>query len=156
MEERRFSVALESGKIRGLQPPREEPIRTHNLCFLGFGNVNRTLVRLLEDRTQELRDRHGITFRITGIASRRLGSVANPNGFDLKESDLKGWAKPHRNSRGGKGTTLVPRHQQEMGLQPLRAATAYDKGNVRSWLAAAQANILFEAIPQRKRRPARR
>ena len=40
---------------RGLKPPRKEiPIHTHNLCFLGFGNVNRTLVRLLEDRAQDL------------------------------------------------------------------------------------------------------
>ena len=46
----------------------EIPIRQHNLCFLGFGNVNRTLVQLLADRELELRDRYGIAFRITGIA----------------------------------------------------------------------------------------
>ena len=57
-------------------------IHTHNLCFLGFGNVNRTLVRLLADREAELRDRHGIAYRITGIASRRLGWIADPNGLD--------------------------------------------------------------------------
>ena len=61
----------------------EGAIRSYNLCFLGFGNVNRTLVQLLEDRAQELRDRYGITFRITGIASRRLGWIANPNGLDV-------------------------------------------------------------------------
>ena len=60
---------------------RGNSIHTHNLCFLGFGNVNRTLVRLLEDRAPELRDRHGIAFRITGIASRRLGWIADPNGI---------------------------------------------------------------------------
>jgi homoserine dehydrogenase len=57
-------------------------IRTYNLCFLGFGNVNRTLVRLLEDRADELRARHGIAYRITGIASRTLGWIADPNGLD--------------------------------------------------------------------------
>ena len=58
------------------------PIQTHNLCFLGFGNVNRTLVRLLHDRAIELRDRHNISYRITGIASRRLGWIVDPKGLD--------------------------------------------------------------------------
>ena len=65
-----------------MTPARGIPIHTHNLCFLGFGNVNRTLVRLLHDRAQELRDRHGISYRITGIASRRLGWIADPQGLD--------------------------------------------------------------------------
>jgi len=39
------------------------------------------LVRLLVDRAQELRERHGITFRITGIATRRLGWIADPEGI---------------------------------------------------------------------------
>ena len=51
---------------------------TLNLCFLGFGNVNRTLVRLLDDKKDEL----GIDFHITGIATRRMGWIANPNGLD--------------------------------------------------------------------------
>ena len=59
-----------------------------NLCFLGFGNVNRTLVRLLVDRAAGLREKHGITFRISGIASQRLGWIADPNGLDLKTIDL--------------------------------------------------------------------
>ena len=53
-----------------------------NLCFLGFGNVNRTVVRLLKDRRQELLDRYGVAFRIAGIASRRLGWIADANGID--------------------------------------------------------------------------
>ena len=55
--------------MRGLAP------HTYNLCFLGFGNVNQTLVRLLEDRRQELQEQHGITYRITGIATRDRKSV---------------------------------------------------------------------------------
>ena len=58
-------------------------LRTANLCFLGYGNVNRTLVRLLADRAHELRERYGIAWRITGIASRRLGWIANPDGIDI-------------------------------------------------------------------------
>ena len=67
-----------------LIPKRGSAIRAYNLCFLGFGNVNRTLVQLLADRAAELRDRYGITFRITGVASRRLGWNANPEGFDSR------------------------------------------------------------------------
>jgi homoserine dehydrogenase len=96
---------------------------SYNLAFLGYGNVNRTLVRLLEDRAQELRDRHGITYRITGIASRRLGWISNPEGLNVES--LCGAGTPARE---------MPKTAQE---------SASD--NVRNWLAAAQADILFEA-----------
>ena len=43
--------------------------------------MNRALVRLLVDRDPELRER-GIEWRITGVASRRLGWIANRVGFD--------------------------------------------------------------------------
>jgi homoserine dehydrogenase len=91
---------------------RRLPIRTYNLCFLGYGNVNRTLVRLLEDRAEELRVRHGIAYRITGIASRSLGWIADTNGLD-----------PNANLR-----TRQP-----------------ESKNVREWLTAAHADVLFEA-----------
>jgi homoserine dehydrogenase len=88
---------------------------------LGFGNVNRTLVRLLVDRDPELRAR-GIAWRITGIASRRLGWIADASGLD---SAL---------------------------LSGERAVTAADfpaasgrSGNVREWLQTARADVLFEA-----------
>jgi homoserine dehydrogenase len=102
-------------------------IRSFNLCFLGFGNVNRMLVRLLEDRAAELRDRHGISFRITGIASRRMGWIADPNGLDLNSSilDLKG--------------TDFSRTASNANLKAASASGVHD------WLAAAQADVLFEA-----------
>jgi len=102
-------------------------IRTFNLCFLGFGNVNRTLARLLQDRAAELRDRYGIAFRITGIASRRLGWTADPNGVDPESC--------------GSGAAARERAQVGSGLSG-RTVAATD---VESWLSAAQADILFEA-----------
>ena len=87
----------------------------YNLCFLGFGNVNRTLAQLLVDREQELRARHGITFRISGIASRRLGWIADPNGLDPTHLDR----------------TFGENHTKS--------------ANVHDWLKAARADILFEA-----------
>jgi homoserine dehydrogenase len=55
----------------------------HRLCLLGFGNVGRALARLFLAKTAELRDLYGIEWLITGIASRRLGWLVNPNGFDV-------------------------------------------------------------------------
>ena len=124
MEERPFRAALKSKRNRGFSPPREEPIRSYNLCFLGFGNVNRTLVRLLDDRAQELRDRHGITFRITGIASRRLGWISDANGLD--SAAILALDTPLSSAIVQPGAT-APAHQ------------------IRDWLATAQADVLFEA-----------
>ena len=116
-------------------------IRSYNLCFLGFGNVNRTLVQLLEDRAAELRDRCGITFRITGIASRRLGWIADPNGIDPTS------ALAMSTNREGHGFSRADTPNQKAGLEPLRAAASrsYQTGDVGSWLAAACADVLFEA-----------
>src|SRR5260370_34584464 len=60
-------------------------MKPFNLCLLGFGNVNRTLVELFERKESELRERHGIEWRITGVASRRIGWQANASGFDLAD-----------------------------------------------------------------------
>lgn len=57
-------------------------MKQYNLCFLGFGNVGRALARLLVAKSGELRDQYGIEFRITGVASRRLGWLSNSEGFD--------------------------------------------------------------------------
>src|SRR5579863_4197159 len=109
---------------RALAPVRGIPIRTHNLCFLGFGNVNRTLVRLLEDRAQELRERHGIAYRVTGIASRRLGWIADANGLD---------------------STVLPDLNSDSIPGSWRTGVSAPHENVRDWLAAGQADVLFEA-----------
>jgi homoserine dehydrogenase len=100
-----------------------------NLCFLGFGNVNRTLVRLLQDRSGELRDRHGISFRITGIASRRLGWIADSEGFDVS-------------------SLLALNSYSAAGLSRTKAPAPHNfapNKNVRDWLSAARADVLFEA-----------
>jgi len=78
-------------------------------------------VHLLRDREQGLRERHGISFRITGVASRRLGWIADPSGVD-------------------------PNACVERAPSPAEGRGASPKpGNVREWLSAAQADILFEA-----------
>ena len=64
-------------------------MKQYNLCFLGFGNVGRALTRLLVAKSAELRELYGIEFRVTGVASRRLGWLSKsteaerPEGFDF-------------------------------------------------------------------------
>ncbi|HEY0430394.1 MAG TPA: hypothetical protein VGC61_01215 [Pyrinomonadaceae bacterium] len=57
-------------------------MKQYNLCFLGFGNVGRALARLLVAKSGELREQYGIEFRVTGVASRRIGWLAKPNQAD--------------------------------------------------------------------------
>ena len=90
--------------------------------------MNRTLVQLLQDREQELRTRHGIAFRITGVASRRLGLIADPNGLDLARV---GRTLPS----AGSGQAMSDK-SRESDINP---------ATVQTWLAAAHADILFEA-----------
>jgi len=74
-------------------------------------------VQLLENRAAELRSRYGIAFRFTGIASRRLGWIADPEGLGEVESELaRELPKPDPKING-----------------------------VRDWLSAARADVLFEA-----------
>ena len=56
-------------------------IRTYNVCIVGFGNVGQALVALLQRKEQELRELYGIAWRVTGVASRRLGWLVAPTGF---------------------------------------------------------------------------
>ena len=86
--------------------------------------MNRTLVRLLEDRAVELCERQGVSYRITGIASRRLGWIADADGLDSAAQLALNSDSPPSVSR---------------------AAAPAPHSNVRSWLSAARADVLFEA-----------
>ncbi len=61
--------------------PGDKPIRTYNLCVVGFGNVGQALVALLQRKRHYLSKCNGIEWRLTGVASRRLGWLAAPQGF---------------------------------------------------------------------------
>lgn len=92
--------------------------RTHKLALIGFGNVGKEFVRLLVAKRETLRRDYGIEWALTGIASRRVGWIADHNGIDA-EALLAGkcpappsWAAPR---------------------------------DVREWLKAAEADVMFEA-----------
>src|ERR687895_2736142 len=61
--------------------------RHYRLCFLGFGNVGRALARLLVAKSVELRERYGIEWEITGVATRRMGWRASGEAIDIATTD---------------------------------------------------------------------
>jgi homoserine dehydrogenase len=75
---------------------------------------------LLENRKQELHDRHGISFRITGVATRHLGWIADPEGLEVAHV----------------GRTLL-------SDKPVKSDQQLP--SVQDWLKASQADVLFEA-----------
>ena len=83
---------------------------------MGFGNVGRALLRLLISKETELRRRYDVRWRLTGVASRRIGWVANADG--LKPIAALGGFFPS-------------------GPQSSR--------NVREWLEQGKVDVLFEA-----------
>jgi homoserine dehydrogenase len=95
--------------------------RHFNLALVGFGNVGRAFVRLLREKEQRMQQEQGVTARITGVASRRMGWLANADGLDT--------------------AVLLD------GRTPAHTPCA----EVREWLRAAQADALLEASSLSKR-----
>lgn len=50
--------------------------------MVGFGNVGRALLRLLISKETELRRRYDVRWRLTGVATRRAGWIADPDGLN--------------------------------------------------------------------------
>ena len=61
-------------------------MRHYVLALLGFGNVGRALARLLQRKEAYLKNRAGITFHVTGIATGHHGAAVNPAGLDLDKA----------------------------------------------------------------------
>jgi homoserine dehydrogenase len=83
---------------------------------VGFGHVGRALLRLLISKETELRRKHDVRWRLTGIASRRIGWLTDPDGLN-PISVLNGHFPVQTHS---------PR-------------------NVREWIERSKADVLFEA-----------
>jgi homoserine dehydrogenase len=95
-------------------------MKVYNLCLLGFGNVGCALLDLLFEKRDELWKEFGVAWRVTGVASRGLGWLADPEGFpdeELVYAPLAGLA-------------------QKVAPAPV---------DVKEWLAAARCDVLFEA-----------
>ncbi len=93
-------------------------MKTYNVCLLGFGHVGRALLRLLVAKRPELRARYNLDWRVTGVATRRMGWVARSKGLNPAALFL---------------------NQEEATATRFPVAT-----NISDWLAACQADVLFE------------
>ena len=92
---------------------------SYNLAIVGFGNVGRAFLRLLIAKEAELRRKYDIRWRLTGVATRRVGWFADPDGFNP--------------------IALLNGHW------PTRAANSTQPKDVREWLERAKADVFFEA-----------
>ncbi len=102
-------------------------MKRYNISIVGFGNVGRALLQLFQEKTDELRERYEIEWRLTGVATRSMGWLANPDGLDvaaLLEGRISGGQLTGNASGAAKGNNPVT--------------------NVREWLVAAHADVLFE------------
>ena len=98
------------------QRARKINMKNFNLCLLGFGNVGRALVPLLAEKGMEMREQFGIDWRVTGVATRRMGWLVAPEGFAVEELTS--------------------------GEFPTRVSPA--PNDIKGWLAAARCDVLFE------------
>jgi homoserine dehydrogenase len=57
-------------------------MKTYNLFFLGFGTIGRALARMLHEEQPLLQESYGVTFQLSGVATRRHGCAWNPAGLD--------------------------------------------------------------------------
>lgn len=96
----------------------------YNLSFIGFGNVARALVRLLERKRGLLQSQYDITYSITGIATGKHGFAVNPDGLDVN-----------------KALALVESNQS---IFPL---SSFPVNNSLEVIQHSQANIMFENSP---------
>lgn len=91
---------------------------------MGFGNVGRAFLRLLIAKETELRRRYDVRWRLAGVATRRNGWVADPDGLN-PIAILNGHFPPQASLQN---PGIVARPQ-----------------NFREWLERCRADVLFEA-----------
>lgn len=91
---------------------------------MGFGNVGRAFLRLLIAKETELRRRYDVRWRLAGVATRRNGWVADPDGLN-PIAILNGHFPPQASSQTA-----------GLGARPQ---------NFREWLERCRADVLFEA-----------
>ncbi|MGB7283793.1 MAG: hypothetical protein WBE13_16120 [Candidatus Acidiferrum sp.] len=91
---------------------------SYNLAVVGMGNVARALLRLLISKETDLRRRYDIRWRLTGVATRRIGWIADPDG-------LNPLAVLQGHSLVSRASTSQPR-------------------NIREWLEKTRADVFFE------------
>ncbi|MBK9924310.1 MAG: homoserine dehydrogenase [Anaerolineales bacterium] len=96
----------------------------YNLAFIGFGNVARSLARLLERKSDLMKSKYNITYSVTGIATGSRGFAVNPNGLDVN-----------------KAIELVESKQSISSLSTIKAESSLDV------IKNSKADVMFENSP---------
>ncbi len=96
----------------------------YKIALLGFGNVGRATAELLLRKEAELKERYGITFSVTGIATGSKGRAIDPHGLDLP--------KVLEAAKAGK---------------PLEAFSAIPSADSLDFIQKSGADVLFENSP---------
>ncbi|MCE7861223.1 MAG: homoserine dehydrogenase [Chloroflexi bacterium CFX2] len=96
----------------------------YNLCFIGFGNVARSLVRLLERKRDLLKSKYDVTYSITSIATGSHGFAVNPTGLDAQQA--------------------LQNAESEKSISPLSTFQVEDSIAV---IQKSSANVMFENSP---------
>lgn len=58
----------------------------YKLALIGFGNVARSLAKLLVRKQDLLKSKYDVTFSFTGISTGSHGFAVNPNGLDIQKA----------------------------------------------------------------------
>ena len=85
---------------------------------MGFGNVGKAFLRLLISKETEIRRRYDVRWRLTGVATRRNGWLADPDGLNPLAILNGRWPAQHHSLQAG---------------------------SAREWLEHAKADVFFEA-----------
>jgi homoserine dehydrogenase len=94
-----------------------------DLLLVGFGHVGREFLRLLQDKSVQLRRDYGLSWRVVGIATRRHGSAFDARGLDaLKALRLADAGMPLDGLTGAESDRLLP--ADASGLDLIKYATA--------------------------------
>jgi homoserine dehydrogenase len=96
-----------------------------SLALVGFGNVGRAFVRLLQRKREQLAGDFGLEFAVTGIATGRHGKAIDLSGIDLDRA-----------------LRLV---ESGSSLEPLSVQTV--PGEMLDFIRLCRAQVLFESIP---------
>ena len=100
-------------------------MKTISVCLVGFGNVGKALVRLLDRKQPILREQFGFETLVTGIATANHGCAIDPNGLDALKA--------------------VQMTDTGQSLQPLSKVPAPD--NNIDFIRICKAEVMFENTP---------
>lgn len=85
------------------------------ILLLGFGNVGRAFCRLVEKKSEILRNTYGIECCFVGIATRSRGCAADPSGIDVRQF-LERESSTGRIDSGSPGSAVLSAAEMVSGL----------------------------------------